>query len=637
MGIESLTHRDDGSKVAVPVSHDDWRQWVSAGRTRNWMLDDPLIDWLQLYGKSLGYIPKQELADYDKALDFLAFIFDKGREFEAGMHQVLRELYEVATIAQGYREISRLGKAEETFEAMRRGVPIIYQAVLWDAHNMNYGSPDFLMRSDVLRSLFPESISGLEEAKSAPDIGADGWHYVVVDAKFTTVRLNARGTELANEGSAPAYKAQLYIYNRMLGRLQGFEPLVSYLLGRGWQQTQKGVTCRGSNAMERLGPVPQNGTVANGVPIADAAEEALRWVHRVRSEGKDWQLLPKPSVPELYPNMSSPDDADLMLEIGPTEMEPGFEEDESFSHWVGVKKWLAGELKELTQLWQVGVGKRRQAQIDGWYRWDDPGLTTDEVGVSGPKTGAVLEQLLAVNCDDGPPVRPLRIEKTRDEWHATSGAEFYVDFEYCNDLNDDFSKLPEKGGQPLIFMIGCGHVEEGEWKFESLVAGRLTEDEELRIIHAWVTHMSAVRERLGPANGTPRIFHWSHAEISALDTAYNSARARHQERADWPDLGWYDFLTNVMRKEPVVVRGALSFGLKAVANAMHTRGIIETDWADSPVDGLGAMVGAWRCDEQAQKQVVAMTGLPLMGEIVRYNEVDCKVMMEFVSYLRANH
>ena len=53
-----------------------------------------------------------------------------------------------------------------------------------------------------------------------------------------------------------------------------------------------------------------------------------------------------------------------------------------------------------------------------------------------------------------------------------------------------------------------------------------------------------------------------------------------------------------------MVRGALSFGLKAVANAMHTHGIIETDWADSPVDGLGAMVGAWRCDDQSQKHGV---------------------------------
>ena len=32
-----------------------------------------------------------------------------------------------------------------------------------------------------------------------------------------------------------------------------------------------------------------------------------------------------------------------------------------------------------------------------------------------------------------------------------------------------------------------------------------------------------------------------------------------------------------------------------------------------------------------------MTELPLMHEIVSYNEVDCKVMMEIVRYLRANH
>ena len=36
-------------------------------------------------------------------------------------------------------------------------------------------------------------------------------------------------------------KAQVYIYNRMLGRLQDFEPPKSYLLGRGWQRTQSGV------------------------------------------------------------------------------------------------------------------------------------------------------------------------------------------------------------------------------------------------------------------------------------------------------------------------------------------------------------------------------------------------------------
>ena len=84
----------------------------------------------------------------------------------------------------------------------------------------------------------------------------------------------------------------------------------------------------------------------------------------------------------------------------------------------------------------------------------------------------------------------------------------------------------------------------------------------------------------------------------------------------------------------MTVRGALGFGLKAVANALHAHGLIVTNWADSLVDGLGAMVGAWRCDVEARKTGVSMTELALMREITRYNEVDCKVMMEIVRYLR---
>ena len=396
---------------------------------------------------------------------------------------------------------------------MPRGV--IYQAVLWDAHNLTYGSPDFLVRSDILQRLFPGSISEQEAAASAPDLGDKAWHYRVVDTKFTTLHLNARGTELANDGSAPAYKAQLYICNRMLGRLQGFEPPESYLLGRGWQMKSKGVTHRGTSAMERLAPIPQNGTTTNKVLIANAVEEALDWVRRVRTEGKNWQLLPEPSVPELYPNMSGADD-DMMVATSLAELEPGDEEDGPVIQWESVKKWLAGQLKELTQLWQVGVNKRNDAHSKGIYRWDDPRLTPKDVGVTGAKQGPVLQQLLEVNKDGGPAVLPFHIGTTREEWHATPGVEFYVDFEFCTDLNDDFAKLPEKGGQPLIFMIGCGHTENGDWQFKSLIVNHLSETEEIRIIQEWVDHMVAVRDRLDPANGEPRIIHWSQAEPSTL-------------------------------------------------------------------------------------------------------------------------
>ena len=632
MGIEALTHNDEGIQV-IPETSADWDEWVSAGRTRNWLMKDPLIDWLQRYGESRGYKPKQDIPEYDNRLDFVQFIFRKGHEFEEGILNLLKEQYEIVQVAQSYEDILVLEKAEETFEAMRQGASIIYQAVLRDAQHMTYGSPDFLIRSDVLHKLFPNSVSKREASLGALDLQSRYWHYIVVDTKFTTIHLNASGSEVANDGSAPAYKAQMYIYNRALGRLQGHLPEKSYLLGRGWQQRDGRNARRCANALDRLGPIRHDGTIANRVPIAYAVEQAVAWVRRVRADGKDWRLFPTPSVPELYPNMSNVDDGDMMMWGYP---DAGDDQAESPEQWVGVKQRLADELKELTSLWFVGAKNRDAAHERGIHRWDDPRLTPADVGIKG--TRAVrLERLLEVNTDGKhPPVRPTRISNTRESWHTPAGVEFYVDFEFCSDLNDDFCNLPEKGGQPLIFMIGCGHMESGEWRFKSLVVDDLTEEEELRIIREWAAHMSAIRDRLDPG-GKPRVFHWSQAEVIALETAYNSARVRHGSRADWPsDLGWHDFLKS-MREEPIVTRGALNFGLKTVAKEMRSLGLIQTDWGDSQVDGLGAMVGAWRCQEDAKREGVSMAGLDLMQKIKEYNEIDCKAMMDIIRYLRDNH
>lgn len=636
MGIEALTQRDERTQVAAPASEQDWQDWVGATHIRNWMLGDPLIDWLELYGDRLDAIPKAEADDYDPKLDFGRFVGEKATEFRAGILRLFQERHEVVRIGRSRDDARRLDRARETFAAMQRGAPIVHRAVLRDAEHRTYGLADFLIRSDVLRELFPEDISAEEASVCAPDLGKADWHYRVVSVKYMTLRLNAAGTELGNGGNA-ANKAELYLLNRMLGRLQGYLPPASYVLGRGWTLTRQRQgqreTHSGDSALERLGRVPQDGSIARGVPIGEEVEQALAWVRRVRAEGAGWEVLPKPSVPELYPNMKSGGDSDLMVGSG-GEPEADTGNGESGEQWVSVKKRVASELKELTQLWRVSVAGRQQAHGLGIYRWDDPRVTPDTVGVGGQTYGPVLEQLLAVNVDDGPPVRPERIERDREQWRETPRVEFYVDLEFCSDLDDDFTNLPAKGGQALIFMIGCGHLENGEWRFKSLVTEFLTLREEARIVDEWIEHMASVCQRLDPGNAQPRIFHWSQAETNA----YRSARERHEWPAGWPELGWYDFLDNVMRAEPVVVRGALNFGLKSVARAMRRHGLIETDWDDNnPVDGLGAMVGAWRCNAEARKLGLSMSKLPLMNDIAAYNEVDCKAMMEIVRYLRANH
>ncbi len=617
MGIDALTH-DLAGNLVVPETEAEWDEWVSASRTRNHVLGQPLLDWLDRYGEEHGFERDPE----HEPTDFLHFLFGQGNAFEAAVVEHLRGLVEVRTIVpeDAGREVRQdLAVAEETFAAMTEGVPIIFQGTLRDAETRTYGGPDLLVRSDVLAALFPESFNEAQAAARAPDLGIGERHYRVVDIKYSTLHL-AAGGELGNGGSAPAYKAQVYLYNRALGRLQGYLPPDAFVLGRGWEQRKKGAPPRGTSCMERIAPVANSYASRSGI-LSVQAEEAVAWVRRLRKEGGAWSALPEPSVEELRPNAGGDDNG-----------------------WSGAIKRIVKESEDLTRLWWVGAEKRRDANRKGLTRWTDPRVTPEALGVTGKTTAPTLQALLDVNREPGPDVRPARIEAARGEWIEEAPAEFYVDFETVNDLGDDFSRIPERGGQPLIFMIGCGHMEEGEWRFECFITDRLDERSEAEIIDAWFEHMTAVRARLAPG-ASPKVIHWAPHEERTLETDFDAAVRRHEATGwqhtrtgqPWPHPNWFDFLNRVVKKEPVVVRGSHAFGLKAVTNAMHDLGLVETKWGEGPVDGLGAMVGAWWCDRQAAEAGGSMRNLDLMDSIERYNEVDCKAMMELVRYLRQNH
>lgn len=605
MGIDPITHNDAGLLV-LPDTWDGWDSWVSATRTRNWSAQDPILDWLDRYGEAKGFTPDTDLPGYDERLDFAQFILEQGQRFEAAVMAHLGGLTSIQRIATTPDEVRSLDCARATFAAMCEGVPVIAQGALRNPETRTYGAADLLVRSDVLADLFPGSILPEEAAVAAPDLGGP-WHYRVVDIKFTTLHLDRVGH--AGQGHLK-FMAQVYVYNEALGRLQGYLPSFSYLLGRGWEKGRE----RSRGCMDRLAPVSHERTLSRRGSVGRVAMDALDWVRRVRLDGASWDVLPAPSVPGLRPNVGNGEDAP----------------------WHDAKWRIAKQLGELTMLWQVGPPGRAKANAAGIYRWSDPRCTAALLGVTGEKKPDTLDRIIAINRDeDGPPVQPVRVHAAEGRWRPVPPLEFYVDFETVSNLADDFSRIPEQGGQELIFMIGCGHIEAGEWRFACFTVDALTEPCEAAIIDRWFAHMAEVTAGLAPGTSPP-VFHWSPAEQSTLEKSYRSARKRHPEKS-WPQPNWFDFLNDVIKAEPVVVRGAMSFGLKAVANALHSHGLIETKWGDSVADGLSAMLGAWRCADDARAQNVLLPELPLMQEIAAYNEVDCRVIMEIVRYLREHN
>ncbi|MYH73134.1 MAG: hypothetical protein F4153_11270 [Acidimicrobiia bacterium] len=615
MPINEITHDDDGVQAA-PSSPQEWDGWVSSSATRNHVLGDPLMDWLDRHGEAKGFVRDE----VDERTDYKQFIMRKGLEFERAVLGHLRGLGVGTALAigdgsGGHREAQDLDLAVATFQAMDEGVAIIEQGVLWDPQHSTYGRPDLLVRSDVAASLFPGSLSQPEASIAAPGLGIGDLHYVVVDIKFITLDLlSSGGLGNSTAGSNLAYKVQLHIYNRALARLQGYLPPRAFLLGRGWKQ---GTRASGDSCMDKLAFVEHH-EAPSSKALSERADQAADWVREVRSNGHLWDALPEPSREELRPNAAG-----------------------DHGDWKSAVKDIVERTGELTALWQVSVNKRREANAMGIASWQDARATPENLGVTGPSLAPRLHALLEANRSQPPEpcppkdltaVRPSRIEVARSQWAETPPLEFFVDFETVSNLDDDFSNIPLKGGQPLIFMIGCGHIENGRWHFECFTADQLAEPEEAAIIDRWHVHMAAVRDRVSPG-ADPRAIHWAHHER----TEYNTARDRHPDK-NWETPNWFDLLNEVVKPGTVVVRGAHNFGLKSMANAMHKAGLIDTNWTEGPADGQGAMVGAWTCQRDlAQGRAQQLIDLELMQQIRSYNEVDCKVMFEILQYLRHHH
>mgnify|MGYP003325992753 CR=1 FL=1 len=98
-------------------------------------------------------------------------------------------------------------------------------------------------------------------------------------------------------------------------------------------------------------------------------------------------------------------------------------------------------------------------------------------------------------------------------------------------------------------------------------------------------------------------------------------------------LNMFNLLDSI-KSNPIYIKGCLNFSLKNIGNALYKLGYINTKWEDSVVDGIGAMVMAWDAQYYAIKNEISFRNMPCMKNVVCYNEVDCKVMWDIVSFIR---
>jgi hypothetical protein len=586
-------------------------EWISATKLRNYMLNDPLTDWLKLYdGKKEGsrLISKSHTNNTFHNQPNDNFKMEKGNIFEEGIISVIKKTVPIVSISNVITDES----CEETIQHIKNGTPVIHSAPVRNKKNHTSGIIDLLVRSDYLSKIVNDYP---EQERISTD---ENYHYVVIDIKFSTLPLRADGTHLLNSKDYRAYKSQLWVYNEALGIIQGFTPNKAYLLGRRWKYTSKGIEYRNCSSLDKLGTVDFS-TVDK--EIVQESKDAIEWCKEVRDFGHTWSINP-PSREELYPNMC--------VDAG------------SFQKR---KEEIAFNLGEISLVWNCGVKHRKIAFKNGIKSWRDKKCTSKNIGINGTRA-STIDKIIEINRGEA----KINIGKIKNNIHGWKEdkvqlvetlpetviykPEMFVDFETLNDMFTDFSELPLQKSTDMIFMIGVWYhnAKTDKWEYKHFRCETLTPDEEFRIMNEF---NNFVLENGGEKT---KLWYWcaedkfwkryEKRQYDRLISQEDKTRLISKWKLNWVDM--YDIFTH--KDEAIAIKGSFNFALKNIAKALRNHGFISSQIESNCCSGMDAMIIAYNAysknEEEKKKE---------LDDVAKYNEFDCKVLHEILSYLRKYH
>jgi len=654
-----------------PIKGFNPNEWVSATKTRNFALNDTLVDWLDQYGngqknkKINNFVELTESVepesdestesdemDLDAATDtdsitctdFDKFIMQRGTQFEKRVVNLIRSKInpeDFVTVCSSmdnfYQRVVSYEK--KTISEMKKGRGIIYQPVLLNrsgplAHS--YGIPDLLVRSDYLDYVTDMNpYDRVQQKIPAPNLGARSYHYIVLDIKFTTLELCADGERIRNNGNFPAYKCQLYIYNHALGQIQGFEPPAAYILGRKFTYESHGIVSKGTSCFDRLGHIKYNSWDNTFI---DETIGAVKWIQRLRSEGSEWKLYPEPSTEELYPNMCAT---------------------QSNNSWGSFKESYARDIGEITLLWGCGPINRVIAHQNGIYSFKNTDCSAEMLGIKGRIKGPILNKIIHINqktkFKSVLDRLDLQINPTVDNaWldDGDVGLRICIDFETINNVFDNFAQLPLSSNSTHLFLIGVSYKIRGKAAvYKLFLTAELTTEAEYQLITQFYDFVRSITDKyLGPDEPIPLLYHWGHIERTLFAKVCKKINKVVSHGSDRPlmngrsvkkvvnkitqGLNFYD-LSACFQRNPIVLNGCFKFGIKEIVKRLHSLGLVKTSWdRQNPChNGNTAMILAHNAYKESAAKSTPVIKNPNIRNIIAYNQTDCTVIHEIIDLL----
>jgi hypothetical protein len=581
--------------------------WISAGKTRNYSLNDPLIDYLEYHSinsvddlinikkrklniQNENIIKKRRLTTktkYNKT--YKEQLLANGIIFENQIFNIINSKYKnnIVCIIQpndvnSSKKIADPAYFQITIDMIKKGIPIIYQGVLHDKINKIYGAPDLIIRADYINKIFNNKLelysNVLKKTNQLP--------YYIIDIKKSTLHLTANNDNILNNNNIKPYKSQIAIYYKILNKIQDFETEKAFILP--YKCLEKSV-----NNIFKLGIIDFKNFDKHYLNISS---EAIEWIKLIRNPNNKLNCL-KPNNINLYPNMSN-------------YLDDNYRE---------IKKYLAEKNQEITNIWMCGYKNRLLAIQNKIYNWSNPKLNSSIMNING-KNARIIDMMLDFNRNNNNLIYPKKIKSNYCNWRDNKSLAFYIDFETinCSSFEINYNSVGN-----LIFMIGIGYTINNKWNYECFIVEDLSDNNQIKIINDTINFIKNICNKNKSKLENVNICHWSSFEPTVLNnlcSKYNII---------YPNFKWFNII-KLFHEEPIFIKGALNFSLKSIGKAMYNHKLIDIIWDDSDcTNGLEAMIQAYNIYNNSEN----IYNNPKIITIRNYNYIDCKIMWKILNSL----
>ena len=619
--------------------------WTSAGKLYNFLNDDTLLDWLQLYGKSKGFKTDEEI-DYEEycknlspkqdgdilstetqniltfdefknenyKFNFMKYILEQGQKYEEYVYSELKKKYnnDIIDIDKdfGFQKFEYDKKLEKTRQLIQEQFPIIYQGLVCDPDTKTFGFPDLIVREDILNELLKNENILNENNK---------YNYYIIDIKFHTLKFKKDSYNLIPEPSQQQYISQLYLYTRGLRHL--IEPSIltksllehkSYVIGRSWNINN---TNSLGNSIGCISFDIYENTLLK-------VKSGLEWYKDLKNNGKYWDPY-EPHISEIYPNMKNDKD----------------------NNWRKTKQQISEKLCDLSCIWNLRHSIKQKAHQNSIFSWNDPKFNIFDYSTDTDTT-RLIYSIIKINKQS---VRLFEMDKSyvsEKLWKENDAFKLvnknsivmdgFIDIETTFDINS----IDTPKEDSIMYMIGLYYntspITNRTKKYKNnmlhktFCVNKLDKTNEKQIIEDFLLYLKNYNCE---KNIIWRFYHYSDIEKHTLNKLMDMYNIDHESfgiKIEWIDL------CQLLINYKFVFKNCFDYSIKSINKTLNNLNYIPNEYIyqNSEIkNGLDSVIAIFKCKKECNQNNTSLIKTNIMDEIIYYNMVDCISLFHLRNFL----